>query len=161
MVGHTMVYIICGVFLPEVVKACRGELGAIVVSVMICIVQCLSFAVFPLPFCSIWMVLMMPIACQIIENSPFAWLEKQDGFEDHQRGGLTGWLNSATSASKLFTSFVVGPVIAASGGHVFAALVFIAICQGVGLLSLGFAQGQSPRPTESSGDDEADDLKPA
>ncbi len=137
LLGHTLVYIVCGLFLPAFVKACQGELGAMSVSVMIFLVQCLSFIVLPPTFGAFWMVAIAPMASQTLENAPFAWLEKQDGFDEHKRGLLTGWLNGATSAAKICTSFMVGPIIAACGGRAFAAFAFVAILQCGGLLILG------------------------
>lgn len=127
LIAHTVCYIISGMALPLFVRACRGEMNAVIVSVIICALQFASWFVVPPMCCVAWAIVVLPMAFQCCANVPFAWLEKQDQFDDQQRGRLTGVLNMTLAAGQITTSLATGPVVAYFDGHLLAAYLFAAI----------------------------------
>merc|ERR1712232_1160042 len=73
------------------------------------------------PACMV--VIVEPVIYQVIMNTPFAWLEKQDSFNAEQRGELTGVINSALSVSQALIAVSLGPLSACFGGKLFTAFV--------------------------------------
>ncbi|CAE7733248.1 Fmn2 [Symbiodinium sp. KB8] len=63
----------------------------------------------------------MPVAYQILANTPFKWLESQPGFDETQRGWLTGIFNTTLAVAQAFTAVLSGPIVAAAGGRLWAA----------------------------------------
>eukprot|EP00439_Symbiodinium_sp_Y106_P080421 s582_g19.t1 len=66
-------------------------------------------------------VFAMPVAYQILANTPFKWLESQPGFDETQRGWLTGIFNTTLAVAQAFTAVLSGPIVAAAGGRLWAA----------------------------------------
>lgn len=124
LMAHTVGYIIAGFLVPRAVKLFGGEMNAMTLSVIVFVVQFGSFIILPSYFSFGWAVLVLPMALQTNANAPFAWLERQAGFDERERGRLTGWLNLTVSFAQIVTSLATGPVVAFFHGRLLAAFGF-------------------------------------
>lgn len=123
LLGNAVLVPAANMLLPCAVRLCGGELGALAFSVLVFDATALSFVYAPVPVCGAAIVFALPLAYQILFNVPFTWIERQDDFNESDRGVLTGRLNAALSAGQGCTAVFAGPIVAASGGTLTAAYV--------------------------------------
>eukprot|EP00927_Polykrikos_kofoidii_P006025 TRINITY_DN12432_c0_g1_i1.p1 TRINITY_DN12432_c0_g1~~TRINITY_DN12432_c0_g1_i1.p1 ORF type:complete len:472 (-),score=48.47 TRINITY_DN12432_c0_g1_i1:33-1448(-) len=121
LAASAAVNIICGFFLARIVKLLGGEFSALVAMQFLMAAVLLSFRFASVEVSTALTILGMPIAYQVILNTPFAWLETKLTREkagDANRGRLTGWLNNGLTVGTLFVGVFSGPLIAAYGGRI-------------------------------------------
>ena len=125
----SFVFLGAGGILPRISGSsgiCSDEWASLVMSVltmmMTLIVLCLARLNSELRWlAAAFVVLAMPVAYQILANSPFKWLERQPGFDETQRGWLTGIFNTALAVAQAIAAVLSGPIVAAAGGRLWAA----------------------------------------
>eukprot|EP00929_Paragymnodinium_shiwhaense_P074511 TRINITY_DN38149_c0_g1_i1.p1 TRINITY_DN38149_c0_g1~~TRINITY_DN38149_c0_g1_i1.p1 ORF type:complete len:470 (-),score=67.57 TRINITY_DN38149_c0_g1_i1:192-1601(-) len=126
LIANGVMFLVAGYLIAAVVSCLRGELAAVNFAQGLLAFALASFRLLPRLVAAGCVVLLVPMAYQIVANSPFAWLERQPGFDERQRGRLTGWMNSSLSVAQAITAVGSGPIVAAAGDHLVAALLFAA-----------------------------------
>mmetsp|Transcript_133020 Transcript_133020/g.384722 ORF Transcript_133020/g.384722 Transcript_133020/m.384722 type:complete len:468 (-) Transcript_133020:381-1784(-) len=124
----TVVFLLSGAALPTITRFLGGHVNALVSSLLAMAVAMLAF----FPLCPTWataacLVALVPPSFQVVANASFGWLEEQPDFDPSQRGRLIGCLNSSLALAQMVTSICTGPVVAATGGRIFGALVAAAV----------------------------------
>lgn len=114
LAGSAIFFLPTAYAIPLVVQSCGGEFGAIVFATAISIAQLLCLAAAPLPVVGVMTVVLIPLAYQIMGNVPFTWIEKQDSFDEEDRGRIVGILNTALCVGQVVVAICVGPILEAS-----------------------------------------------
>jgi len=135
LMGNSFVFVAAGMVLPSVTRICGGELRATAASVLTFAMVMLSFGYTPRPVVAAGVLLALPLAYQVVTNVPFAWLERQPGFAEAERGWLTGCLNASLAAAQTVTALSSGPLVAAMGGRLVTTFRFTAALDAVVLMA--------------------------
>lgn len=131
----SIVFMAAGAFLTEL-SAPTGLLGGEIMSMCVAVAAmavtltavCLAHVSLPARYLAIVLVVFaMPVSYQILANTPFAWLERQAGFDAKSRGTLTGVFNQAMSAAQSATAVLSGPLTAACGGQLWSAYAAVVV----------------------------------
>lgn len=127
LMGQCPLFLVYGVVLPGIVTCFRGELPATVASCFLFSLVLFAVVAAPLTWCRVAVVLAYPLASQIGSMAPFAWLEKQEGFDDGQRGYYIGLLDSSLSVAQFAVAVGSGPLVVLNGGRLGSIFSFAAI----------------------------------
>mmetsp|Transcript_90216 Transcript_90216/g.269167 ORF Transcript_90216/g.269167 Transcript_90216/m.269167 type:complete len:424 (-) Transcript_90216:13-1284(-) len=151
LMGNSFIFVAAGMALPSITRICGGELRATAASVLTFAMVMLSFGYTPRPVVAAGVLLALPLAYQVVTNVPFAWLERQPGFAEAERGKLTGWLNASLAAAQTVTALSSGPLVAAMGGQLVVTFRFVAaldviILMAAACLALGGRRGSLAQP---------------
>ncbi|CAJ1389203.1 unnamed protein product [Effrenium voratum] len=131
----SIVFLAAGSFLTQL-SAPTGLLGgemmsmcaAVTVMAATLAAVCLAHLSLQARYVSIVLVVLaMPISYQILANTPFAWIERQDGFDAKSRGKFTGIFNSSLAAAQATTAVLSGPLTAAFGGQLWSAYAAVVV----------------------------------
>eukprot|EP00928_Gymnodinium_smaydae_P040126 TRINITY_DN27266_c0_g2_i1.p1 TRINITY_DN27266_c0_g2~~TRINITY_DN27266_c0_g2_i1.p1 ORF type:complete len:474 (+),score=65.56 TRINITY_DN27266_c0_g2_i1:178-1422(+) len=136
LIGSAFVFLAGGYALNGVVRCCGGEGNAMAVAVVVLsagLASCDNAV--PVAFPVAFVVFLMPVAYQVVANTPFAWLEKQDAFDEKIRGKCTGVLNSSLALAQALVAVASGPVVAWAKGRLLAAYWATVIVNAVILMS--------------------------
>jgi len=131
LMGSTVVFIVAGSALPFLVSMFGGPERALLAAQAALSLSLMSFiSAIPSALTGAVLVLLYPVAYQVVANVPFTWLENQPDFPAEQRGRMTGLLNSSIAAAQVVTAISMGPLAAMFGGKLLAAFVGTAVLGG-------------------------------
>ena len=138
---------------------CKDEWVALFASVFVMMSTLIACCLAHLNSILYWLaaalvVLAMPVAYQILSNTPFKWLESQPGFDATQRGWLTGIFNTTLAVAQAFTAVLSGPIVAAAGGRLWAAYAAATLFDALVLLLvlvMRLVTPMSPSPRDLGG----------
>jgi len=145
LLAHAVVFLASGSALAAFTRICGGEKKAMVIALGLMSASLLSFGLLPRLCGAVAVVLILPLAYQVIVNTPFTWLEHQPGFDESERGRLTGLLTASLAAAQVLVAIGSGALVAACGDRLVASFVAAAVLNVVVLLLTGCLQTSSSR----------------
>jgi len=164
MAGGIM-YTLVGYILPQIVCLCRGEVSTMILSLAAFAVVLVGCGTFDRVVNMVTIVLLQPVASVVVQNAPFAWLERQPGFSEDERGRLTGYLNTALAAAQLLIAIVGSPLVAAFNGRLMPVFYAVAVADLVVVLAamanLCHARVRCPRQCRASDPTDVREMLPA
>lgn len=128
LLGQALVFTAAGLVLPRIVRLLGGELAAVAVALLVFAASLLSFFIGTTVAAAVTLVVI---------NAPFAWLERQPGFDTGDRGWLTGCLNVSLAVAQATIAVGSGPLVEATGGRLIVAFAVAAALDVCAVLGAG------------------------
>lgn len=114
--ANGVVFIFAGAAVPHVVRVCGSEERALCGALVALIAVLLTFGRATPVVGALGVVILLPMSYQIVANVPYMWVERQPGFDEADRGRLTGTLNASLSVAQTCVALGSGPIAMAAGG---------------------------------------------